>query len=153
MFSIPGYEATGASNEKPATCVPDTAPIVTTTTCDREIAPPQRHRAVVTDVHIDVEQAPSATADVAVKSKLPKLKPLTVTDSAPLAAMFMPAYDTTGPSNVNDGSAVPATAPTVTCTTDACESNPDARHPADVAEVHAAVLQAACAKVSVAVKL
>ena len=97
-------------------------------TCEEMVLPPtycKRHAddvecrcvaQLLTIVHVDVEQAPSATADVAVRSELPKLKPLTVTDSAPLAAIFMPAYDTTGPSNVKPNPCVPATAPTVTCT-------------------------------------
>jgi hypothetical protein len=91
MFSTPGYEATGASNVNPAACVPDTAPIVMVMTCVLAVSPPHRHRAVVTEVHIDVEQAPSAKAEVAVKSALPKLSPLTVTDSAPECTRFKPA--------------------------------------------------------------
>jgi hypothetical protein len=116
MLSSPGYDATGASNVNPPACVPDTAPIVTTTTSIRDVMLDMRHRAVVADVHIDVPQAPSATAEVAVKSALPKLSPLTVTDSAPECTRFMPAYDTTGPSNVKPCTCVPATAPKVICT-------------------------------------
>jgi hypothetical protein len=80
MFSTPGYEATGASKEKPAACVPNTAPIVTTNICVRDVMLADRHRAVVTEVHIDVEQASCAIMEVTVKFDVPNLRPVTVTD-------------------------------------------------------------------------
>ena len=94
----------------------------------------------VADVHVDVLHVLSATADEAVKSELPKLSPLTVTDSAPLAAMFTPPYETTGPSNVKPSACVPPTAPTVTSTAvDRGGGNTLLRQPTDVWELHITV--------------
>jgi hypothetical protein len=107
---------------------------------------------VVADVHDDVVHAPCESAADAVKSELPKLRPVTVTESVPLKGRLVPANDTTGPSKLKISSAVPATAPTVTCKKGKADWMLALRHSTDVPEVHAAVLQEACPKTVLDVK-
>jgi hypothetical protein len=59
-----------------------------------------RQLTAVLDVHADVLHAPYASAELAVKSKPPKLSPITVTDDPPLGAEFSNPYDNTAASNV-----------------------------------------------------
>jgi hypothetical protein len=65
-----------------------------------------------------------------VKSTLPKLSPVTVTDIAAVSATFSLLYDTTGPSKLIKDSPVPATALTVSM---ACPEETDA---SDAAVMH-----------------
>lgn len=58
---------------------------------------------------------PALIAQVVVKSDVPKARPETVTDSAPLEGTLSKALDATGASNVNSSSAVPVEAVTVNC--------------------------------------
>jgi hypothetical protein len=70
-----------------------------------------------TDVAEDHEAVVHAAAErmlLTVKSLLPKLRPLTVTDDLPLNAAFSESFDATGASKVYVPTHVPATAPTVT---------------------------------------
>ena len=73
-----------------------------------------RQLTAVLDVHADVLHAPSASAELAVKSKPPKLSPITVADDPPLGAEFSNPYDNVGASNVSLPNLVPANEPSVT---------------------------------------
>jgi hypothetical protein len=74
------------------------------------------HCTLVLLDQLAVLHIPPASTAVWVKSKLPKLSPLTVTELPPLAALFSITVLITGPSKENRLSPVPATAPTVTGT-------------------------------------
>ena len=73
-----------------------------------------RQLTAVLDVHADVLHAPSASAELAVKSKPPKLSPITVTDDPPLGAEFSNPNDNVGASKESLPNLVPANEPSVT---------------------------------------
>ena len=66
------------------------------------------------DVHDAVAQAAAERTVLVVKSLLPKLSPLTVTEDPPLRAVLSMSLDENGASKLNFPPHVPATAPTVT---------------------------------------
>ena len=84
----------------PPHCVPAAPPTVTVDTPSAVRMSLDRQLTAVLDVHADVLHAPSASAELAVKSKPPKLSPITVTDDPPLGAEFSNPYDNTAASNV-----------------------------------------------------
>lgn len=107
-------DATGASKLIPETNVPATAATVREMGIKSEVVfePPKQLTPVAED-HAAVTQAEALVCILAVKSSLPKLSPLTVTDEDPLDGTLRNPCEPTGASNVKDNPPVPAIAPTV----------------------------------------
>ena len=97
----------------PPHCVPATPPTVTVDTPSAVCMSLDRQLTAVLDVHADVLHAPSASAELAVKSKPPKLSPITVTDDPPLGAEFSNPYDNTAASKDSSPRHVPTNIATV----------------------------------------
>jgi hypothetical protein len=113
MFACP-MERTGASKLYPSTWVPATAPTVTPIMATFLLTVSGRHTTVVDEIQVEVEHACLEILELTEKSVLPKLRPVTVTDAAPLCGVFSSPYDDTGESKESIGDPVPAIAPTVT---------------------------------------
>jgi len=109
-------DPTGASNVSSTQSVPTPAPTVSTDgePDTKKLIDWLKQCTLLPDVHADVLHAPYASAELAVKSKPPKLSPITVTDDPPLGAEFSNPYDNVGASKESLPNLVPANEPTVT---------------------------------------
>ena len=99
-FNLP-YDTMAASNDHVDPSVPAIAATVTCV-CALEYAAGRAVERQDTLVELDqeaVEQVPAVKAVVAEKSAFPKLRPLTVTELAPLEIAFNKTDDATGESN------------------------------------------------------
>lgn len=76
-----------------------------------------RHWTVVLDDHAEVLHIATSCIPDIVKSRDPKLRPVTVTEAMPELGEFVKPYDTAGASKESSNTPVPATAPTVNWST------------------------------------
>jgi hypothetical protein len=98
-----------------------------------------RHEADVADDHDEVAHDCCASTVVDVNSYAPNERPVTVTDAKPQVGELRLTRDTTGASKLMPSSAVPATAPTVTCASCTVDAAACDKHPTDVLELQVAV--------------
>lgn len=138
-------EATGASKVNRSRIVPASAatvscavPLVASETAE------VRHTTEVPDDH-DVVWHDCVLCDAdAEKSSSPKLRPVTVTDEYPLAAVLSWPFETTGASKLRTDVLVPATPPTLTTAApETRTSAPSDLHVTDVPEDHDKVMHTA----------
>ena len=114
VFKGKALDMTGALKVKPDNVVPATAPTVSCARNEGCCSVALRHLAVVAELHVAVLHTAAAKEVDAEKSKLPKLRPVTVTDVWPVCAVLSSDDEATGTSKESDsGDAVPPTAPTV----------------------------------------
>jgi hypothetical protein len=111
------YEAAGASNVYAAGFVPGIAPtvIIIDPTCDSSTL--DTHDTLEEELHAAVLHNARPNDSDIVKSIVPKLRPVTVTEGWPDDGKFLvdtPMYETVGASKVRMALSVPATAATVT---------------------------------------
>jgi hypothetical protein len=100
--------------------VPDIDPTVTVADTNMSEIALERHERAVADVHDEVGQTkprsplpPRSSANVAVSSPTPKLRPDTVKDAYPLCGVFSRTPESTETSRLYTACPVPATDPTV----------------------------------------
>jgi hypothetical protein len=94
--------------------VPTAPPAITLDVCDPVKAALDAQLRLVAEVHDDVAHAPSESATLALVSKTPKPRPVTVTELPPLKALFNSPYEPTAASKLYTALAVPAMPPTLT---------------------------------------
>jgi hypothetical protein len=95
-----------------------------------------------TDVDDDQDAVTQFTDDApveCVKSRAPKLRPVTVIDEAPVRAAFSCAAEAMGASKLNKAGLVPLTAPTVRCALSVVEYILDVSTITAVDDVHVTV--------------
>jgi hypothetical protein len=138
-------EATGASKVNRSRMVPASA---ATVSCAVPLVAGEtaevRHTTEVPDDH-DVVWHDCVLCDAdAEKSSSPKLRPVTVTDEYPLAAVLSWPFETTGASKLRTDVLVPATPPTLTTAApETRTSAPSDLHVTDVLEDHDKVMHTA----------